>query len=172
MWSFMRKRNLWSVLVLCSFYFFFFSVPFDWQETSTHFNYIWPFYNMTKLSNRCLLWVWAAWTYDREANNLGGGLIPLVFSHRLGHTISNACASSVFFWKVTHPTSSFWIWSPLNDFQRIKPSLERYPQLASNCHSLPGDAHRDWSFIGHGPAEILKEDEEMDSIRTELEDWK
>lgn len=49
--------------------FVLFSVPFDWQETSTHFNYIWPFYNMTKLSNRCLLWVWTAWTYDREANN-------------------------------------------------------------------------------------------------------
>lgn len=125
MWSFLKKRKLRSgVLVLCSF-----SLPFDWQETITHFNYIWPFYNMTKLSNRCLLWVQTAWTYDKEANNNLGKFRPSCFLHRFGHTISNTFESSLFFWKVTWPTSSFWICSPLTTCEHRSPLCEDIPRL-------------------------------------------
>lgn len=122
-WSFLKKQKLWSgVLALCSF-----SAPFDWQETITHLTYIWPFYNMTKLSNRCLLWVQTAWTYDREANNNLREFHPSCFSGRFGHTVSDDFENSVFFWKVTLPTSSFWIWSLPMASKQESPLCEDIP---------------------------------------------
>lgn len=41
--------------------------------------------------------------------------------------------------------------------QRIKPSSGRYLQIASNCHSWPDDVHQDGRFTGISPAEIFKE---------------
>lgn len=115
-----------KTVIRCSGFVLFFS-SFDWQETITHLTYIWPFYNMTKLSNRCLLWVQTAWTYDREANNNLREFHPSCFSGRFGHTVSDDFENSVFFWKVTLPTSSFWIWSLPMASKQESPLCEDIP---------------------------------------------
>lgn len=105
------ERENWDLV----FWFgaLFFPGSFDWQEMSTYFNYIWPFYNMTKLSNRCLLWVREAWTYDREANNNSKEFCPSCFLQYLVTQYQMPVWVLYSFEGVTLPTSMFWIWSPL-----------------------------------------------------------